>query len=142
MSHYSYKNSPILIGMSLIATVYAYLWDILMDWGISLRYIRRVIFCECDKLPHNRIFSPHVYITCAILDLFGRLTWVATLIPIHVISDDIVQRELILTLISSIEIARRCMWSVLRMEYEQVSNASGFRAAIWVPPKLGPSRPK
>lgn len=40
------------------------------------------------------------------------------------------------SLISSIEIVRRSVWMVLRIEYEQVSNASGFRALLWVPSKL------
>ena len=35
------------------------------------------------------------------------------------------------------EIFRRTFWAILRIEYEQVANASGYRALLWVPMKVG-----
>eukprot|EP00932_Pfiesteria_piscicida_P001587 SRR837773.11544.p1 GENE.SRR837773.11544~~SRR837773.11544.p1 ORF type:complete len:181 (-),score=41.57 SRR837773.11544:21-563(-) len=81
----------------------------------------------------QRRFGRRIYWAAVLLDMLGRLTWVLALLPINIISDDVVQRSVIEMGTTIVEIVRRSMWSVLRIEYEQVSNASGFRALLWVP---------
>jgi hypothetical protein len=81
----------------------------------------------------DRIFRPCTYRLCAVFDILARLTWVQTLVPINILTNDICQREVILFVITAIEIMRRAVWAVLRIEHEQHTNASGFRAILWVP---------
>lgn len=84
----------------------------------------------------GRYLSRRVYWACSILDIMLRCTWVFTLIPPHIITMNIVWRVVWVSVISSAEVVRRSMWAVLRIENEQLSNASGFRALLWVPKRL------
>merc|ERR1712139_14204 len=84
----------------------------------------------------KRHFSPLFYCSAAAFDLVARLSWVLTLLPLDIISNSIVQRALLVLFTSAVEIARRSLWAVLRMEHEQLANASGYRALLWVPTKL------
>jgi len=61
---------------------------------------------------------------------------VNTLVPLHVFINDSVTREVVRTLLATIEILRRSMWAILRIEHEQNTNASGFRAALIVPVEI------
>jgi len=81
----------------------------------------------------KRNFSPRFYWMAVIFDIMARLTWVLTLVPITLLSDEIVPRAIFQICMSTVEIVRRCLWVVLRIENEQVTNASGFRALLWVP---------
>jgi len=94
---------------------------------------------EGHQVP-KRHFGPKTYCIAACLDVAMRMTWVLTLVPISLLSDDIVQRAVLQTSIATVEILRRSMWTVLRIEYEQVSNASRFRVLHWVPLQMGPMR--
>lgn len=84
----------------------------------------------------KRHFSPRTYFVASCLDIVLRMTWVLSLIPISLLSNDIVQRAVLQTSIATLEILRRSMWTVLRIENEQVNNASGYRALHWVPLQL------
>jgi len=84
----------------------------------------------------KRYFSPSSYCLAAFADVIMRCSWVLTLIPADVISRSLVNRALLGLFTSAIEIARRSLWAVLRMEHEQIANASGYRALLWVPTKL------
>merc|ERR1711953_493490 len=66
----------------------------------------------------------------------ARMTWVLTLMPITLLSDNIIQRAVIQHSVIVVEIARRSMWSILRIEHEQVANSSGYRALLWVPEEI------
>lgn len=135
-------DSGSVILVSAFATIYAFAWDVTMDWGFG-RDDFLPIFCpkrarEFRGSLHKRSLSPCTYTSCVALDLIARLAWVNTLLPISIITHDVVLREVLKTFLTVVEIARRAMWSVLRIEWEQVSNAGGFPALLWVP---GSSRP-
>eukprot|EP00812_Abedinium_dasypus_P012516 NODE_602_length_1452_cov_282.954188.p1 GENE.NODE_602_length_1452_cov_282.954188~~NODE_602_length_1452_cov_282.954188.p1 ORF type:complete len:379 (+),score=92.49 NODE_602_length_1452_cov_282.954188:50-1138(+) len=87
-------------------------------------------------LESKRLFSVGVFRACSVLDIITRSTWVLTLLPIHALTSDLILRDIFRTLILTVEIFRRTMWAVLRLEYEQVANAGGFRALLWVPKKV------
>merc|ERR1712014_471477 len=63
----------------------------------------------------RRYFSPLTYWIAVLLDVSARMTWVLTLMPITLLSDDIIQRAVIQHSIIVVEIARRSMWSILRI---------------------------
>lgn len=143
-------NTTLLVTVSTIATLYAFLWDVGLDWGLGIRELISFNFAEArssagkadgPKLSQNtgalqRHFPRKVYWLCSSVDLVARSTWVFTLMPTSLVTGNIVIRVILVSVMSSVEIVRRSMWAVLRIEYEQLSNASGFRALLWVPSKL------
>mmetsp|Transcript_66822 Transcript_66822/g.118316 ORF Transcript_66822/g.118316 Transcript_66822/m.118316 type:complete len:733 (-) Transcript_66822:73-2271(-) len=142
-------DQVLLVIVSTVATVYAFIWDVCLDWGLSLRdflgtYPEREEIqtpsspkVAPSKARHpERHFPKRVYWICSFLNLIARSTWVFTLMPTSIVTGNIVGRVVLVSVMSSVEILRRGIWAVLRMEYEQVSNASGFRALLWVPSKL------
>ncbi|KYF49734.1 SPX domain-containing protein, partial [Toxoplasma gondii ARI] len=42
--------------------------------------------------------------------------------------------NLLILVISLMEICRRAAWIVVRLEHEHLSNSSKYRAVLWVPP--------
>lgn len=141
-------NTAMLVSVSTVATVYAFLWDVGLDWGLGARELMpgnsaeaRNVDGESPKLSQKnglrqRHFPRKVYWLCSLVDLVARSTWVFTLMPTSLVTGNIVIRVILVSVMSSVEIVRRSMWAVLRIEYEQLSNASGFRALLWVPSKL------
>jgi len=149
--------------VSVVATAYAGFWDLAIDWGLgyddlfsvpspwdqrnSSYALRKQTSGSGDDNPEQtgqkgqarkpqRCLSRRVYWTCSILDIMLRCTWVFTLMPPHLVTKHIVGRVVWVSVISSAEVVRRSMWAVLRIENEQLSNASGFRALLWVPQRL------
>lgn len=155
-----HEEVTIVFAVSAFATVYALLWDVLIDWGLSRKEMFPDQASQLDfkdtksssqdlkatdsaasatekAKPQERHLSRRLYLVCCIFDVFARSTWVLTLMPITIVSRSIVGRVLLVSIISSIEILRRSMWAVIRIENEQVNNAGGFRALLWVPSKIG-----
>lgn len=145
------NSSTALVIISTIATIYAFIWDVAMDWGLSHKNFdlrsrggeeqtdgRESADSPAPAKGHRpeRYFPKRVYWFCSLLDLVFRSTWVFTLMPSRILGDNIVARVVLVSVMSSMEIVRRSLWAVLRIEYEQMSNASGFRALLWVPSKL------
>lgn len=134
--------------ISTVATLYAFVWDVLLDWGLGRPEllgrpageppgVQRQVSGEHGM--ERRRFSRRAYWLCGLLDLSARSTWVLTLMPMSTLTSNAVARVLLVSIISCIEILRRSMWTVLRVENEQISNASGYRVLLWVPSKLNKS---
>jgi len=154
VSSVAYKSMESIAVISAVATVYAGAWDVALDWGLG----RNELLCWCRRVPEEesrepsvpstptgkparaerpeRHFAGHIYWLCSFIDLAARSTWVLTLMPITIVTGSITGRVVLVSIISSVEIIRRSMWAVIRMEHEQLANASGFRALLWVPSKL------
>mmetsp|Transcript_85588 Transcript_85588/g.266133 ORF Transcript_85588/g.266133 Transcript_85588/m.266133 type:complete len:707 (+) Transcript_85588:157-2277(+) len=155
-----WENLEAIAVVSAVATVYAGAWDVALDWGLG----RQELLGCCGRaaakprdpqsvdreptLPNTPTSKParaerperhlagRVYWLCSFIDLAARSTWVLTLMPITIVTGSITGRVVLVSIISSVEIIRRSMWAVIRIEYEQLANASGFRALLWVPSKL------
>mmetsp|Transcript_42835 Transcript_42835/g.121214 ORF Transcript_42835/g.121214 Transcript_42835/m.121214 type:complete len:689 (-) Transcript_42835:33-2099(-) len=155
----SNTGSPMTIGIvSAFATIYAGFWDVAIDWALGSREfwptpmsLKRPSKIETDLARDadgnvmvkpvraedpERLFPSRVYWVCSLLDIAARFTWVLTLVPIKIVTHSIVLQAALVSFISSVEIMRRSMWAVLRIESEQITNSSGFRALLWVPSKL------
>lgn len=142
----------------LISSLYSAIWDLCLDWGLGsqdllgvklpARSLTRAEGRAEDPVGassstvtrprasfqlKDRMFKPWTYRLCSLLDIFARMSWVFTLMPIDIVSNDIVQREVILVFLTALEIVRRSVWAALRIENEQHTNAGGFRAILWVP---------
>lgn len=138
-----------IVIVSIIATVYAFTWDVMFDWGLGRADFFPTIGVysgivssgvksyEEDEpsVSQGRLLSRRTYCLCTIFDLLARSAWVLTLMPAHLITRNLAGSVVLVSFMSSIEILRRSMWAVLRIECEQMTNASGFRTLLWVPSK-------
>jgi len=144
-------SNNVLILVSAVATTYAAVWDVYMDWGLGAKELTllfqlgadrltspnskgsALVKRQCSEVECRRHFGPLFYWFAVIFDVLARLTWVLTLMPLNILTTNLVYRSVLKTFISSLEILRRSLWVVLRIEHEQVANASGYRARVWVP---------
>lgn len=126
------------------ATLYSLLWDIWKDWSLSIRggFIRElphggVTGCgTCSSQTRKAmLYNWKFYVVAAFLDTLGRSTWATTLMPADTFFTGHLQEQVFTFVISSVEVLRRSLWTLIRMENEQVTNASGYRPKelAWVP---------
>ena len=110
-----------------INTVYSYIWDIYMDWGL----------CRCKEegkyalrpvINYNRDF----YYYAMVSDLILRCTWTITaFIDVH--GYPWLTSIGYGTLIGVLELFRRWQWSLIRIENEQVNNLEKYRHVLDIP---------
>ncbi|TPX62735.1 hypothetical protein SpCBS45565_g06949 [Spizellomyces sp. 'palustris'] len=115
---------------AIFASLYAYAWDVLYDWGLLQKnkhhnYLRKVI-----------VYPPWLYMTSigAEMDRVNfllRLSWVFLLSPNNwgVFND----ARILIYVQALLELFRRFMWSIIRMENEHTNNIGKFRAVTEVP---------
>lgn len=124
----------LLISVSFAATVYSTVWDLHKDWGLLPGWPRYEGFLR--RREQEMGFSPKAYRVAAVADAVCRSTWATSLIPNRMILSAAGlegQGNLVLVL-AVIEVVRRGGWAILRMEYEEKTNASQYRHQIWLPP--------
>ena len=104
--------------ISSLSTVYKSAWDIFVDAGI----LRRKDYL----LPF-----PSTYICFSVFNLLLRLIWV----PKYLLSTSARygSAQWIFIVFALLEIARRFVWSVIRLENEQVSNPENYRVLNFAP---------
>lgn len=104
-----------------IATLYAFSWDVLMDWSLfslqSENYLLR------DHLVYNENW---IYYAGIVINFFLRSSWVFILIYPENYAN-------VSVFIAIGEIIRRWMWNFFRVENEHVNNCGQFRAIKEVP---------
>ncbi|KNC55618.1 xenotropic and polytropic murine leukemia virus receptor xpr1 [Thecamonas trahens ATCC 50062] len=114
------------LALLVFSTLYAYSWDICMDWGL--------MWWADGKVHVRKQFhygSLWVYALAAVLNLFGRFVWMLTLITAPVQSA--INHELAVFVYALVEVIRRSVWALLRIEHEHSFNASKFRAVRDIP---------
>lgn len=79
----------------------------------GLGSFRSRIFLLRDELH----FRPSVYYAAVFIDFLARLGWALVISP----QQPYLQQHFIL-LLAALEISRRCMWAVFRVEWEYVKN--------------------
>ncbi|CAM9848145.1 unnamed protein product [Ectocarpus sp. 6 AP-2014] len=108
-----------IIAVALLNSVYSFAWDVKMDWGLGQRGSRRWGLRNTLLICHE---APWPYYVAVAVDLVLRLTWVARLAEERFRSVDMV-----LTL-ELVEILRRSMWNVFRLEWECIQCLGGAKA--------------
>ena len=99
-----------------------------MDWKLGQ-------LSEGGLRPRRMFPYKSIYYFAIGADLILRFGWTATLVP-HWFGRqvDVLQKYLwLLPVLSTIEILRRAMWLVLRLESEHLHNTEGFRRVDVVP---------
>lgn len=111
----------------IIATVYSYGWDIYKDWSIgdpkSVNWMLR------DQLLYPKWW----YYAAAFVNLLLRLMWTVTISPDAIASSFFLGKDGLTTVITSVEVSRRAMWNIFRLENEQLNNCGRFRAVQDIP---------
>lgn len=107
---------------TIVSTIYSYTWDIFKDWG----------FPGFFQVPKTRnIFPRWFYFFAMSSNLLLRLMWTLTIAPDSI---GIVLNPLIFgTILVAVEILRRGLWNLLRMENEQIKNSAIFKAIHELP---------
>ncbi|XP_046683114.1 xenotropic and polytropic retrovirus receptor 1-like isoform X2 [Homalodisca vitripennis] len=122
-----YKNSSenpffyLWILASIVSSVYSYTWDIKMDWGLFDQK------AGDNKFLREEIVYPSVgyYYTAIIEDLFLRFGWVLSM---SLTEMGYAHGDLMITILSPLEVFRRFVWNFFRLENEHLNNCGKFRA--------------
>jgi hypothetical protein len=123
------------ILISLIASAYSYAWDIFFDWGLGNanapnKYLRKELS-----------FPIWFYYMSMVLNLLFRFTWMILLAPNY--WSYFTEAPVIVYCLACLEMFRRCIWVLIRMENEHSNNVGQFRVTkdLPLPFEIGESLP-
>ena len=108
-------------------SIYAYAWDIKMDWGL-------LDGGENPVLRDEMVYSSRGYYYFAIAeDALLRLSWAADML-LKAWFD--LPKDILTTFLAPLEVFRRFVWNFFRLENEHLNNCGKFRAVrdIYVTP--------
>ncbi|KAK8791866.1 hypothetical protein WA158_005243 [Blastocystis sp. Blastoise] len=116
--------------LNTISTIYSLTWDLVEDWGLlqNLNIHRPKFLLRNRVLYGNKLF----YYFIILCDIIGRTCWLYKYLLSTTIPTD-----WLLLLFASIEIIRRGLWALIRLENEQLFNCGEFRAVLDVPIPFG-----
>ncbi|XP_075229143.1 solute carrier family 53 member 1 isoform X2 [Lycorma delicatula] len=105
----------------IINSLYTYMWDIRMDWGLFDKNAG-----ENKFLREEVVYSSLSFYYFAILeDLVLRFSWAYTFVLVEM---KFVSPELMLSITAPLEVFRRFIWNFFRLENEHLNNCGKFRA--------------
>lgn len=98
------------VAFAVVSTVWSFYWDLKMDWGLltsncKYRFLR-------DDLSYG---GPKIYYFMIVMNFLLRLSWVFTLSP-SIVASFKIQPVLFSLLTGTLEICRRGLWNLLRVE--------------------------
>jgi len=116
------------IAALVVKTVYCYLWDVLVDWGLLQgvqpasadhpTFLRGVAPDELvgrALLRKTIFFDPWIYYFALVFNFFGRVAWSIAISPAFCSADCVLGLGLL-------EMVRRALWILLRIENAYISN--------------------
>ena len=110
------------IFIGAISTCYNLFWDIYLDWGCGRK--NNNYFLLREKLTYPQI----VYYISIIYDIIVRTTWTWNFIHIK---SSLSEWKNILT--CTLEVIRRAIWVLIRVENENLSNPENYRTILAIP---------
>jgi len=119
-----------MVAISIWATVFMATWDFVVDWDLFSN--------------RQRLFQRRTYIIAVIANALMRCAWVLTIIPTprllwcsnrdtdtleeaSINCPSVISEQILILLVSAIEVARRAQWIVFRLENEHVKTLDQFR---------------
>ena len=112
--------TPILVSyvaMSVVSSLYAYTWDIKMDWGLL---DSKSFASENRFLREEIVYSSKGYYYFAILEDFVlRFAWAVKLALTEVTH---AHGDLLTSILAPLEVFRRFVWNFFRLENEHLNN--------------------
>eukprot|EP01106_Pelomyxa_sp_JSP_P003997 TRINITY_DN1610_c0_g1_i3.p1 TRINITY_DN1610_c0_g1~~TRINITY_DN1610_c0_g1_i3.p1 ORF type:complete len:198 (+),score=33.44 TRINITY_DN1610_c0_g1_i3:52-645(+) len=126
--HGTFPSSIALLVLWIVVvscgTLYSFTWDIYFDWGLGRHKAKNPLLRDVLMFKH----TPLYYFMMG-ANLLLRLAWTLTISPEAIGVGVWVNPEAFKTLIATLEICRRGMWNVLRVENEHISNCYLTRAS-------------
>eukprot|EP00981_Chlorochromonas_danica_P008656 scaffold2266_cov166-Ochromonas_danica.AAC.6 len=125
----NWATQDIYLFLVVMTTLYKWWWDIAMDWGLLETFPESWSdFFNIKNLRHKKFFlrsslmypHPAVYYVCILVNLVLRFIWVLSLTPMTYLGG-LVGAKLSLFM-GSMEIIRRSMWGLFRVEWEHVKS--------------------
>ncbi|GKT36891.1 Syg1 family like protein [Aduncisulcus paluster] len=123
-----------LVIMDGIASIFRIFWDLSQDWGMFVSHkgeggsVGRGVKYNTCLLKRVSLFSLHVFVIMLIIDVIVRLLFVNSLAE-----DWIDSFTFMMLIVPTLELFRRMMWCVLRVENEHTTNCGEFRVIHTVP---------
>ena len=128
--HPQLRENPLWILCFVGATLFQFVWDLTMDWGLVVRASSRGASAQCSflgwSLRHTRLLGPQwVYLVVISANLLLRFAWTLTLLPADLSKAESLTLYGVITkhvgpLIAAGEVARRMVWGFFRLEFEQL----------------------
>ncbi|XP_040150932.1 xenotropic and polytropic retrovirus receptor 1 isoform X1 [Anopheles arabiensis] len=106
---------------SIVSSCYAYTWDIKMDWGLFDSKSSDNKFLRDEVVYSSNWF----YYFAIVEDLILRFGWTLSM---SLIEMGYIDREIIVSILSPLEVFRRFIWNYFRLENEHLNNCGNFRA--------------
>lgn len=106
---------------AISSTLYSYVWDLKVDWALLNKDSDN--FMLRNKLTYKR----YSYYFMMVLNLVLRLAWVLTLSP-NITEKTFGSPEIFRLVTGALEITRRGIWNILRIEKEHIKNCEEFKA--------------
>jgi hypothetical protein len=114
--------------INIWSTLYKYVWDVVMDWGLF-----RVTDTKYKLLRKNLLYSPIWYYVAMIQNFAIRTLWLWLFFLRFYISSAIWDSQFIMFGMAFAELFRRFVWNIFRLENEHLNNADKFRAVVEMP---------
>lgn len=133
-----YESAKVLwIIFAIFASVLSMWWDIIFDWGLFQPN-------ATEPYLRNEIVYPKTFYYAAIpMDIILRLGWIFLVFPSvwsSITLDKVLNLStssnisgLIVYFLALVEVCRRIVWALIRLENEHVQNVGQFRAIKDVP---------
>lgn len=106
---------------AVVSSMYAYLWDIKMDWGLFDKNAGENTFLR-EEIVYS---SPMLYYFAIVEDLVLRFSWA---IGFFLLEARLVSGDLLTSVVGPLEVFRRFVWNFFRLENEHLNNCGKFRA--------------
>lgn len=121
------------LGVNVISTLYKCFWDIVMDWSLIMYWDEkqsRYRFCRTLLRP-ELLFRPFWYYFASVLNCAMRFMWlVSYLLRTYVRIKSV---DWLIFSVVLIEIIRRIIWNIFRLENEHLTNCENYRLIRNVP---------
>ncbi|KAM1847197.1 hypothetical protein FF1_011419 [Malus domestica] len=125
-THNKDVNWKILAGIfSIVAAIYGTYWDLVVDWGLLQRRSK-------NRWLRDKLLVPYksVYFIAMVLNVLLRFAWLQTVLNFSV---SFMHTQTMISVVASLEIIRRGIWSFFRLENEHLNNVGKYRAFKSVP---------
>ncbi|GFS55909.1 xenotropic and polytropic retrovirus receptor 1 [Trichonephila inaurata madagascariensis] len=107
------------IVFGFVSSIYTYIWDIKMDWGLfdantgENRFLREEIVYS----------SPNYYYFAVVEDLILRFGWT---LSVSLTEMGLIHADIMSSVLAPLEVIRRFVWNFFRLENEHLNNCGKF----------------
>lgn len=124
LSAFAYFHSSLsLLWFTLLisGTLITSLIDIKQDWQLS-----------CPPFKNTSFSNSFLYLSI-LLNLILRVSGFLCMMPVRIFSSLPLSPELLITVLAVLELVRRSIWSIIRIERERRDNQENFRDIDYIP---------